>query len=68
MGFILTKNEQDKDEQDRVIENIIREKIKARCEEKWYQEDKKEKQQYALMKSGISFAFGILEDIPQLTL
>lgn len=43
-------------------------RVKERTEEQWYLDDKEFKKQVSLAKSGVSIAFGILEDIPQLSL
>jgi GTP-binding protein EngB required for normal cell division len=40
MGFILTKPDKEKDEEDRLQEERIRSKVKERTEEQWYNEDK----------------------------
>ena len=68
MQFILTKDDLEKDEEDKKNEKKIRNKVTKEHEEMQYEREKLFRQQVSIVKSLVAVVFGVLEDIPQLVI
>lgn len=68
MQFILTKDDLEKDEEDKKNEKKIRKKVTYEHEEMQYEREKLFRQQVSIVKSLVAIVFGVLEDIPQLVI